>query len=234
MGNVNSTPPQERNEEVSPNGGPIIPYLSTAQRDGIYKSLASVVQTLDEGGVRWWMAYSTLLGAVRHGGVIPWNDTVELQIFDTDVDKFEKINWNHEVTRRSNGYVINDGTNDIGITVMTKQYDYVMVASQVDNSSLQFNQERYEFNFLFPLIRLKFGPLSLYAPQQPHEWLWRVYGTKYMQQDIVKPPKTNPLLFRPYVIKLDRRTGFPLKRKRFITNRPAPVFIEPYTSPQLD
>ena len=213
--------------------GPIIPYLSDQQRASMYGTMFKVVRALDERNVHWWMAYTTLLGAVRHGGVIPWNDTMELQIFDKDVDVLTSIPFGrHELQlqERPNGYVISDGTNDVGITVMTRHYDFVVVETQ----GRQYNQERYQFNFLFPLIKLKFGPLSLNAPHMPHEWLWRVYGADYMRKDMVKPPKSNPGLFTPYVIKLDRRTAFPLKRKRFLTNRPMPKHNVTYKSPQLD
>ena len=201
-------------------------YLTNSQKNSMYTTMERVVRMFNENSVNWWMAYSTLLGAVRHGDIIPWNDDMQLQMFENDADIVENIylpKYNLTLQETSNGFILSDGINNVGVTVMRKSFDFVVVASQ----GRQYSQECYEYNFLFPLVQLKFGPFYLNAPQQPHEWLWRVYGTKYMEQDLVKPPSSQPNLFKPYTIKLDFRTKFPIKRKRFTTNKPNPQYIVP-------
>lgn len=44
----------------------------------------------DEQGLRYYMCFGTLLGAVRHGGFIPWDDDIDLVMPRPDYEKFRE------------------------------------------------------------------------------------------------------------------------------------------------
>ena len=50
-----------------------------------------IKQSLESEGVRFYAIYGTALGAVRDSGLIPWDDDIDLGVFEEDLPKVNKI-----------------------------------------------------------------------------------------------------------------------------------------------
>ena len=59
-----------------------------------------------ENNIPYWLCSGTLLGAVRHGGFIPWDDDVDIEMLREDYIRFEKI------FKESDNYVLQTYKND--------------------------------------------------------------------------------------------------------------------------
>lgn len=61
------------------------------QKKLLAEMLGSIHELCEKNQIRYFLAYGTLLGAIRHKGFIPWDDDADIWMFRKDYEKLSEI-----------------------------------------------------------------------------------------------------------------------------------------------
>lgn len=101
--------------------------------------LQRVKDICDANNIHFWLAYGTLIGAVRHHGFIPWDDDIDICMLKKDCDKLFSILKNDSELEINKFFQINaayitkvkfKGDDSIFVDIFT--LDYVDCISEAD------------------------------------------------------------------------------------------------------
>ena len=146
--------------------------------------LKDVTTVLEENGLEYFISFGTLLGAVRHRGLIPWDTDTDILI--AEKDKYRVIEVLSKVLP-SNYSVMEDQDDIVGSIVRvnlsesnTLHIDLFTYIEKANN--IVFGYER-KFNKedIFPLQQIPFYDFKLFAPLNIEKQLKTFYGEDYMK-----------------------------------------------------
>lgn len=194
------------------------PKMLSGVADELLKMLSLVNTNFKQSNVEFWLTKSSLLGAVRHQGLIPWHPRIHLGFSHDDLAKvvglrsvFEsggeylfqtKIDGYRLVTKNFSRFP------EICFTVFSVKSDEVSICTPLTellecsyNDSFRYREQVFDVIDVFPLVSLPFEHLSILAPHHPIECVEQMYGSNFMHQidhapSILHNPKTQGLLKR--------------------------------------
>lgn len=138
--------------------------------------LIEVDKICKKHNIPYWIDYGTLLGAVRHGGFIPWDDDLDISMMKEDYDRFLSI----APKELSEQFVVqNLSTEKYYPLTFTKIVDKESKA--VDNTMI-YSQSKRKYQGvwidIFPIIK---GNIHL------RRWLDPLYGRCYRRVHHLEP-----------------------------------------------
>ena len=186
--------------------------VTKKQSSFLYRLIKFIHTAFIKHKIEYWITGGTLLGAVRHGGLIPWDDDGDICIMNDQLPKLRKLKKYFS----RHGYVLDqfdDQDNDkvkccgrgknntdicdwyIGHKDQSLGCDiFVMMPDPKRSTKITYanpywrNQSNggkkcyFELDHLYPLIPQHFGNYFVYGPNNPIEHLNHCYGTSWNYQ----------------------------------------------------
>ena len=163
----------------------------------LYSFLKIFIDALDKFNIRYFLAYGTLLGAVRNNGLIQWDDDIDLHVFDEDkklLDSYQfkeyikKLGIESVVTGKAGNSVLKYyDKNSTIVPVLKKRkwlwpfIDIFFVKRQNSNIILSAKRQQkilqtyFLYNDVIPYKKFKFGEYYLNCPNNPYPFLDKTY-----------------------------------------------------------
>ena len=141
----------------------------------LYQLFKDIHETFEAHQIDYWMDGGTLLGALRHEGIIPWDNDVDVCILKSQEQKFLRLEpllkkLGYTIQTMPFGYQIKARHGYLDIFLMDiKKGRYIYA----DKHTSTFFATRdgwpiyYTQDELFPLKLYTFGPLKVWGPQNP-------------------------------------------------------------------
>jgi len=174
------------------------PILKEQTGKKLIKLLEDLSKILDENEIPYWLTCGSILGAVRHGGLIPWDDDIDINVPLEYIDKMKKviIENNMNYYKAGGGYKFFNKTSYpfIDIVVVNKEENVWNLCYPLnkDNScsyktAKNYPQECFDDKDVFPLIKIPFEHFQVNAPKNFKKLIFKMYGNDCLTKGYSKP-----------------------------------------------
>ncbi len=186
---------------------PFIPSQGYKRRPGdenhlkaAKEGLKDITQILTESNIPWWIDCGTLLGAYRYGGVIPWDNDIDIALLLPDFEnakkalkrldpkKYKVQDWSGrdfpntflKIYLSETQDMIDIYFYDINREEKTCSYIFSMDKNIFFFDWWKTRERRFtkpiSFDKLFPLKKALFDGIEVFIPNDPVLFLQRYYG----------------------------------------------------------
>ena len=208
-------------------------YLSPIDSYSLYKLFYEVSQLLEKNGIVYWITAGTFLGAVRSGGIIKWDDDIDITIPHEYKDKLYKLFKDNHKLRIYNGnkYKTHDKISyrnnkkffiDVFYVKKTRINGKYIFEHNNNGCKKKWPNEYFDLNDLFPLRKYKFGAYEVYGPNKYSKFMERNFSKKWNKEAVISHSHSKNLK-KPII--------FTMKPEDY---EPAKPFFVPNGSEKLD
>ncbi len=162
----------------------------------LYQMFKDVHEVLTASNIEYWIHFGTSMGAVRHQGIIPWDDDVDICIWEHQVDKLINL----RPLLQQLGYDLNLGWKRKGggffkIYKPATRFPCIDIfVTKLNNDRVDFSSKAVRkhwphaylyFEELYPLKNYKFGTFEVVGPAKPHPMLTRQYKKNWFNKAVL-------------------------------------------------
>ena len=172
--------------------------MSDTLASAFYKMTHDFKTVAEEHNLQYWIVGGTLIGALRHQGLIPWDDDIDIAIKSTDVDlflqleeRFKELGYFYKKYFFGYKIVAKDmpEPNWIDIFIYVKDGDNYVLEDQ--HAKDCWPKEVYTAESVHNRVLYKFGDDYLYGPGHAVEFLNRAFDKSWNYEGKFKNSHTD-------------------------------------------
>jgi hypothetical protein len=169
----------------------VVALFSASDRTKLMGLFGHIQRHLDTHNIEYWADSGTLLGAVRHGGLIPWDDDIDIAMTSKEIARARSLEipdyMGGPVKRKGMdwGFKFVWGGIFIDVFAYDEQGPEDMLVSRFGPKDSIRKSE------LYPLSTARFGETVVPIPHNPRPYLVRAYGEKWESEAVIYPMHTD-------------------------------------------
>lgn len=179
--------------------------ISEKQALNLYQLMKDTHEILEKNNIAYWIDSGTLLGAVRHQGIIPFDDDLDIGIIHADeirlqqiLPQFEQLGYTTSFERAYN--ICKKVCLDIFVFHKEKgKFIYTNL-----NARSKYPNDFFYEQELYPLKKYKLGSIEVYGPAEYKEHLNRQYP-EWDKYAVIYNPHS---LHLPFLSNIEKKTKF--------------------------
>jgi len=175
-------------------------FHNRQQQVVLLQMLQRTTDALSAFGITHWMMAGNLLGFERHGGLIPWDDDIDVAIPGEELEALIahsdvlKRTFHLKLVKRRHGLYKLYSVDEHGATNRDTFIDLFTFSK--DNHD-HYHQDDVEFTGefpeqdIFPLRRVTMQGVATFAPRKSTFYLNKNFGKSWSEELFVRPPHSN-------------------------------------------
>jgi len=176
--------------------------------DEMYDLLKGIDYLFVKNNIDYFITLGTLLGYQRHKGFIPWDDDIDICVFDYDIPKINKLmdtikkqkKYNFKLTKGCPGYIFTkkkiNKLSFVDIYILSQKGNYFLNGYPYKNkkptfytTEILFPKEIYNKENIKKIKRVKFMDFQVNVPIKTKKILFQLYSKNCLKECIIDKKK---------------------------------------------
>lgn len=179
-----------------------LPRIDPKEVGLFYDMLMKIDAIFNQHDIQYWATCGTLLGALRHEGMIPWDDDMDIAIFEKDLPNLLALKQQldqvglelcyhsyfdfYKICTKDGSPIVDKNGNLFPWTYPSID---IFPLREINHEKTTYTYEGWQKSFArdyfllknlsFPMQRMKFGPMWIPVPSEIVSYIERMYGTDW-------------------------------------------------------